>query len=328
MLLSDIKFEPRYSPHELLKAVTWLSSDVTETFAYATNYAIIGTNPETKMLRPNMLQLVNQPCHRQITANSHPFRSLVATECGWKRRSKAVGIGTRDLFEPFFNWLTKESFAKRFFAYADMDVGFVVSADMYTPLMQNIMIITRHFYEVHENGFIAFNALLEAGVPGDVAYPLAFNSTLSQKMPPNSKFTSMYSHRVTHLFGMEEFKNWINGDTGKVVKDDLNDPQHHYRVRRDYLGGKDLFWNKRVDAYAYAFDAGLISALMQMEDFRNELSVHRKGSDGTLYKAPNPFAPKIPGFVPPAANEVSNEEVLAVVGPYLARHLSQFRKES
>jgi hypothetical protein len=308
-LIKNLSFAPLHADKELETAIAWLNNPSRrETFFYATNFALIHND--------DVFEYTNQPCHREIMGTGTSRRSLVATESGVSRRTTAVGIGDIGLFQPFFDWFTTESFASQFILWSDVSVGFVVSADVYTPLLQNIMIMTRHFYEVHENAFKNFNKMVQAGVSGDIAYPIAFNSNASTSSPTNAKFQSMYSHRVTHLFDFDAFKNFVSGVVGKATPD-INEPSRHYRTFKDYNGGRNIFWDKNVPTYHITTEAAIVSTLMSMSKFRDVLSEYRKGKTGGFYKAPNPFAPTPQGFVAPSPTEVSIEEAIDVVAPFL-----------
>jgi len=315
MNLKDIIFTPQHTEEQLSQAVSWLQdAKVKATFAYAANFMILA--------KAGQSEKVNQPCHREISYDNRVGKALVATECGWGRRRWTIGAGNEDLFRPFFDYLTKESFAKDFFLYADIRDGFVVSSDIFAPLLQNIMIMTRHFYEVHEDGFKTFNDMVAKGISGDIAYPLCFNSSLSVKSLPNSKFSSHYSHRVTHLFNLEAMRKFLGGDVGAVTKPFINDPQHHYRNRADYLGGRNIFWDAVVTSYVYAQDYGLVAEVLAMPEFREALSTYRKVNNATAYTPPNPFAPKPVGLVVPSEGEISNQEAVDVLAPFLQTFFS------
>lgn len=297
----------------------WLDENSSR-FGDAANFAIIGTDSVGEVV---VVEHVAMVCHRLIKDTHARARSLVATECGWKRSTH----NSASLVQPFFDWLTKESPYASFIVWADINTGFVVSADVYAPLMQNIMILTRHFYEMPKFCFERFNRMIGLGVPGDIAYPIAFN-TSARNSNENVKFTSYCSHTVSHLFSLPAFKNFVDGELG--TDPDVDKPSEHYRERTNYSGGYRLFWPdpEAVPSYLnYSSDTGLISALMEMEDFRNALAELRKSRQIEAYKAPNPFAPKSAAAPTIAPNEVTVFEAVEVVAPFLTQLLYSPRKE-
>lgn len=329
MNLSEINFNPKYTEEEMEAALDFLSGSAA--FSGMANFCVVGTRGEEVMTST----FLSKPCHRAITdimsrsLRSGSYRSLVATEAGWKRRHKAMAkTPSSELVRPFFDWLTKESFAKRFFVLADIEKGFVVSADMYTPLLQNIMILTRHFYEKPDLLFETFNSLVAKGVPGDVAYPIAFNSNILAGVM-DQKFQSYYSHNMTHLFSLNAFKNFVSGELGTANPANLNDTALHYRSNTSYIGGNRLFFDiaDKVDTLNYAWEGGLVRDLHLVKEFTDALAESRKGERSAVYKAPNPFAKRQVTPSTPVAGEITCKEAIEILGPFLGKYLYQERKE-
>jgi len=311
--IKGLDFNPKHTEEQVATCVSWLR-DNKKHFGYAANFMILA--------REDQRECMSQPCHREISYEIRSDRSLVATECGWSRRRQAIGKGSKELFQPYFDFLTKTSPFAPYIVFSDIDDGFVVSADIYAPLLQNIMIMTRHFYEVHEDGFKTFNDFVEKGINPDIAYALAFNSSLSTKSLLNSKFQSYYSHRVTHLFNLSAFQNFLTGNPGKATEKDINKPSEHYRTRRDYLGGRSIFWDFDVPSSIYTQEYGLVKDCLKFPAFVSALKEFRHGNEESFYKPPNPFAPKPVGFIPTAADEITNREAVEVLAPFLNQHFS------
>ncbi len=323
MKISEINFDPRWSSQELAFAISWLEQS-SPRFNEAANFCIVGTQTVGNGMEVVHENHIGRVCHRYIKDTTFNARSLVATECGWKRAGHSA-----DLIAPFFNWLVNESPYRSFIIWSDVYRGFVVSADVYTPLMQNIMIITRHFYEGSKISFERFNKMVGLGVPGNIAYVLAFNSSVRSHQE-NSKFISVCSHTVSHLFDLPSFQNFCDEDIGENWL--VNSEALHYRNDTNYSGGYRLFWADSENVPSYQFfsaEARLIPSLMEKEEFRNVLSEYRKGKQVAAYAAPNPFAPK--SAAPPtlSPNEVTVGEAIEVVAPFLGKILCHnTRKEA
>lgn len=320
MKLSEFKFEPQHTQEELDTAVAWLT-DNSKGFQGTTNFAIVGGS--------TLVPHIRAVCHRNIELTSATKRSVVATDIGWKRNAKTVSGETAyvETVRPFFDWLTKDSLYKDFILWSDIEHGFVVSADVYTPLMQNLMILTRHFREVPLLAFEAFNSMLANGVPGDIAYPIVFNTTIGQGGREDDKFGPYYAHRVTTLFGLEDYKLWLDRDVGKrgTAAINLNDKSKHYRANKHYAGGSVLFLTEdpRMGGYMqYNCDRGLVASCMSLKEFRDALATSRKGKHVEAYKAPNPFAPTPPAAPSIGPLEITNKEAIEVLGPFLRDYFS------
>lgn len=319
MKIAEVNFDPRHSREEVAKAVEWLATNKHK-FHAAANFVIVGT--ETVGLGSEVVfeKHIGRVCHRYIKDTMFNARSVIGTECGWARSNKTI-----EDVAPFFDWFVKESFASRFILTADINHGFVVSADTFAPLMQNIMIVTRHFYEGSKASFAAFNQMVLNGIPGDVAYPIAFNTSVRSGVD-TAKFSSYCSHTVTHLFSLAAFQNFVDGELGPNYSDV---EAYLYRVNTNYRGGYMLFWpDSEVPSFMnFTYDCNLIPELMKIEEFRNALAKSRKGKQIEAYQAPNPFAPKSTAAPSLAPNEVTCAEAIEVVAPFLGTYLYSSRKE-
>lgn len=324
MRIKDLTFVPLSTESEVDLGWEWLI-DNKDYFKNTSNFAIVGGDVLTSY--------IHLPCHRMIKNTSVDLRSCVATECGWQRRFDN-DISKRRDFEPFFEWLTKRSVYSRFILKANLDIGFIVSADVHTPLMQNILIITRHFYEVPLEAFKVFNKMVEEGISEEIAYPLVFNTSISSGYDTTtSQFKTHAGHRVSPPFTLEAYRNFLLGEGGQGLGESLNNPDLHYRRSTDYKGGSYLFW----DIVYGLFDTRpwFISELMQQKDFKDVLASYRKGkTNPAMYVPPNPFAPKPQGTLQnlPPPGQISNEEAIALLPAYLSSILADSgltdRKES
>lgn len=271
-------------------------------------------------------------CHRAITTAT-AGADLVATECGWNR---TVGTGqkkTKDLVRPFLLWFLNDTPYGHFVVNRDdpewiLDNGFIVSTDVPAPLLQNVMIITRHFHEVYEFVFRRWNSLVETGTDPALAYSLLFNTGYSCYTTERSTevFASYCGHRAHPAFDFNAIRRFKDGDVGPLYMKhahtpDLNDPRCHYRHRVDYKGGLRAFITEEdgypANPYLVQNPAGIVKDLMKDDAFKAALSAFRKqGTTGESYRPPNPFlrSPTKPTL---QAGQVTYEEVFEMVVPYV-----------
>jgi hypothetical protein len=293
MNINDIPFEPRFSEKEMKAAKDFLIEEKPK-FGMTANFAIVTEDGIAHHHR-------SQQCHRGISLAMDAWgpRSLVATENGTLRKSGRK----QELTEGFLRWFVQESYYGRFIVEKDLDFcrnyGFIISADIAAPLLQNICIITRHFYEVCSQAFSKFDELIASGVPGNVAYPFCFNTGWSDGMNTEISVVQPKSgHRATPLFNLEAFRNFLSGDLGTLTKIEFALPHEHYRVNKAYTGGTKFFFNNFADS-PYQYDIGkkhiLYNLVATSQEFRNGLAEYRGEGSVVAYRPPNPFAPKAPG---------------------------------
>lgn len=299
MNINDIPFNPRYTKEEFLLAKTWLVENQSR-FAHTANFCIVTNGVVTD-------ERIHQTCHKNITNPVHDSgRSLVATETGWRRHLHGSMRRTADDVRGWITWLVQVSPWARFIVNRDdlefcLNYGLIVSADMPTPLMQNIMILSRHAYECGDHAFKKFDELIAKGVPGKIAYVLCFNTTWSHPWVPQigSLVTSVSGHRAAHLFNMNAFKNFMEGELSTATECKFTEIEN-YRCNKNYMGGLKFFFKKEETRHSYGYDTGKYhffhEALKSDEDFRSALSSYRHSSKETgVYKPPNPFTPRAVG---------------------------------
>lgn len=313
MNLRDLKFEPKFSPENVEKAKQWLVSNKSR-FKFTANFAVFSSSGK-------MSEFVNQACHYNIQYPNIMNRELVATECAWDRLTNG---SSRDWARPVLNWLLKESYFGRFILNRDdpefcLEYGFIVSADVWTPLFQNIMIMTRAFMENGTGSFRKFGELVTQGVPGDLAFALTFTTNYNNLTLDTHPVDWRGSgHRTTQTFRKDSLLNFLHGETCKDEKI-LNDPKNHYRHYKSYGGGSKIFWDSDP---SYLGPSTFIDDFLTDKtcDFRATLSAYRKQTtQQAMYKAPNPFAKRDPNAVPVGHNQISYKELWEVFVPWFLK---------
>jgi hypothetical protein len=310
MKVSDIPFNPDCPEKVFNAAKKWLKDNYSR-FTGTANFAIFDQDGEHK---PRFAAA----CHSGIASPGIENRCVVATSNGRKYRADPL---SPEQVEPFLRWFLYESYMGRFILNRDdfvfcRDYGFIVSADVYTPLMQNIMITSRHFKECHVRSFEKFNELVAAGVPGDLSYVVCFlsywsyNSNLSEK----SAFRNYGGHRASDVFNLPSLKLFMAGELGTHVGKIITDEKYFYRKKSEYNGGKQFF--KKNDYNSTTFVQDLLPT---DKECRERLSAYRKHtSSGEMYKPPNPFQRS---FSPQPENtdplDANYTEVFEVILPYM-----------
>lgn len=333
MNVNELVFEPNCPPEVIEAAKNWFIAKK-GSFKSTTNFAVFATDGFYN-------EYLKQICHRRIREDDLIDRCLVATEIGIHRRANEVdrirgagsfensGSMTWDTALPFLNWFLYESYVGRFILNRD-DVDFVkqygilVSADIPAPILQNAMIISRHFLEAKEDSFIQFKKLLDNGVNGNIAYALCFNSTYSI---PGSKLNTTVrtctGHRAHPLWCLGAFRNFLVGELGDASPAIKKiEAGKTYRTDHDYSGGWRLFFNVNNDIGLFGTTTDyrhFIYDLVALPEFREALSSRRKSvGKEVMYHPPNPFKPPEPGTRDtPNSDEVSNTELFEFVGPWL-----------
>ncbi len=257
---------------------------------------------------------VNATCHRAIETNTHVERNLVWSWLGT--------VHPVELITPFIKWFVQESNYSRFILNRDnldevLRLGIFVSADMPAPLLQNMMIITRHVVEVSAISFRMFNELTERGIIPALAYSMCFNSGMSNRghtdvdalmrMPVHT----YGGHRVQ---GLLTVAGLINQEKG-ILFDNLKDLpvgfSTTYRVNPDYKGGYRIYGRNSE------FPDESIISWLSIPELTQAIAASRNGGKPDMYKPPNPFtaANRRPGEIGP--NDISYKELLEIVIPFL-----------
>jgi hypothetical protein len=175
------------------------------------------------------------------------------------------------------------------------------------------MILSRHFYEVCPEAFEVFNKLRALGVPGSVAYPVAFNTTFGCNTEYGEKkltdvVVPKYNHRLFPLFkSMEDFKNFITGNAVGLRQSDKL-----YTSNATTNGPSRLFHATNVGGQGNF--ASLL--LTQDTDFKQMLREHR-GEDIKITAVTNPFIVRNRYSLTPSPTDVTYGELFDVIVPYL-----------
>lgn len=325
MNIRDIPFKPRATPEQIAKGKQWLV-DNKKNFSYTANFAVFYESDDgTNLLSDDHM---GSACHYNICSNSrHGKRVLVATECAFKR---VYGENHKiDTILPFVKWLVQESYFSRFILNGDdpkwcAENGFIISADVWTPLMQNVCIVTRCFREYSVKCFTKFAELVSKGCPGDLAFALCFTANYSGATGDNHIVTWAGSgHRTTNTFRLKSLENFLNWESKKDEKK-LTSDVNHYRNNSNYTGGSTIFWGgTEEEKLGHAGGGGykiFIDDLLEgnVFGFRDALRIHRqKGKQDEVYKAPNPFVKKPAGApVLPAPNQMTFKELFEFFVPW------------
>lgn len=332
MNIKEFVFEPKISAEAMAGAKKCLEELSKENSGRGsrTNFFTVYDNGTSS-------RFFQQGCHYSIGhgQGNDGKRALVVTEGnGWNRRT---GV-TRDDVKGFAHYLTQVHHLGRFIVNRDdidecLDSGYVISADIPGPWLQNICIMTRHFYEVEGCSFRKFNELVEAGIDPDLAYLCTMNtgfSLMTQSVPGAGTFrddyaiTSYGGHRATGMLGLGALENFIKDH---VVTDKS---AQNWRDNQIYSGGSMMYEVVRK-VYGQKSDT-LPADLIKNEDFKKVLSAYRKESTaGEMYRPPNPFARKSPvayGMLNgvPEGNGMTNKEFFTVAVPFVNELVKEWRR--
>lgn len=314
MNINDIPFSPKYTKDEVHLAEQWLRDNV-HTFRGTANFGVLEDG--------KILPFTRQSCHREIANRVGKGRSLVATEIG---SARAMREARPEVTVPFLKWFLHDSPYARFILTKDLapaiTYGIVVSTDVAAPLLQNIMIISRHFYEVSDAAFLKFNELTGNGCDPMAAYPLCFNTTFSNPLTKgNHLVQSWHNHRAHPLFNLKAFKNWMQGELGTQTTFTFDKEREHYRNNNKYTGGTLFFFDRPdvVTPHEYDHDGKhfLYDLVFNNKEFRDALSAHRGSSETVKYSPPNPFAPRVAG---PKPHEISFSELWEFALPWCLKN--------
>lgn len=317
-------------------AKKWLDENQPN-FHTTSNYVIVADDGKVE-------QQIGRICHRSISESSTKkgTRACVGTEIGLRRRSEQPthqGPGayrqalTWDVADPFLKWFLHESYMSPFIINRDdiefvKNKGIIVTADVAAPLLQNIMIVSRHFYEIRPECFEKWNELTANGIDPLFAYLCTFCTGYSAYgAKEQSAVVSYWGHRAHILSTLPACLKALNGEIGNMCSLDFSDTSNHYRNSTAYSGGVKFFHNHGdglPDNYAtYGLPTPyrhFVYQLMDRSSFKDALKVHRQGGDAPdLYKPPNPFVKVEAGITKPQNDEVSYKEFYDFVVPWFYR---------
>lgn len=313
MLISEIPFNPQFSEEELLRAKSFFK-DKDLYFAGVANYALVCISPGG---RADICTYKNQMCHRSFGSNGVINPSLVATECGWKRAGKE-----RDTVRGFLDYVLS-SYIGHVIVLRDpefiLDNGFIISLDFPAPLLQNLMIMTRHFYEIPPRTFLLFDKAVSEGLHPDVAYQIFFCSTFSASIGDQGlsyPVQPSYGHRAHGLMNAKDMDLFIRREIGPFYAGS----KKNYRKDCSYVGGSGVFANRppiKDHGYITSHVGGtdtIVDDLHNDEEFVSALRKFRNG-DSDVYRPPNPFVSSSAPVL--KAGQITQKEVLEFMIPWI-----------
>ncbi len=327
MKMQDIPFKPRFSPEKYEEAKNWLKTR-RHNFAGTANYCIYSDSQGPS-------EYLIQQCHRAISTTFARDRCLVATEIGIFRATDN-NKSWQSVYRPFLQWLLRESPYRYFILNRDdfdfcFNYGLIVSADVYTPILQNIMIISRHFYECRAEVFKKFNHFIESGIHPSIAYQCTFNTTFSLKdlKPYETQLLQVYAgHRAQGTPCLDSLTNMVEEEIGPILTKRLA-KRETYRTDSNYTGGTLIFssLNALKGAYDFIQPTYITNSLFDNDLFRRSLSAYRKKTtQNEFYRPPNPFTGP-PAPTRPGAKQMTYKEFWEVGVPFIQRVVVEKRRE-
>lgn len=325
MQINDFSYTPLHTEENMEAAKKWLVEAISaKDFTSTANFAFIDTDSKVQAY-------FGEACHNVMCCSATPQKTsvLVATEvylhqenridnqkyCRYDNDYKFIRYDkSAELMMPFFEWVVYESVYGRFILNRDdresVETGFIVSSAVPASIMQSIMILSRHFYEVCPESFEAFNRLRSIGVPGSVAYVVSFNTAygcntdygpIGMKKPVTGK----WGHRLFAIPATtKELHNFITGNaTG------LNQRNQAYCDYPSTQGTSTLFCNRNLGGQP-PFTKQLI---MNDAPFAEMLRQYRGGNTGTSII--NPFVRN--NGRTPLPTDVTYDELFNFVIPFL-----------
>lgn len=260
---------------------------------------------------------IGRACHSTIGSMPDEHRHAVATENGATRSGKDLKN-----VELFLEWLLYHSPYSMFIVNRNdfdfcLNHGFIVSGMAPYKLLQNLMIITRHFKECHENCFKTFDDLvLNHGVDPLVAYSCLFNSNISSKAGsyqsteahPSTVYQDHGAHRVTTTYTLEGLLNIVKGNL-------IAEPGEPYIELASIQGGSKLW--KSGGKVSFSIQG------MEYPGLNKAIRISRGEAvdDVKIYHPPNPFAPKT--YRTDMAKRFTCDEAVKVAIPWLDAALKE-----
>lgn len=267
----------------------------------------------------------NLGCHYNIAQGTRQGPggdkpSIVLTEVAIVRASGG-DLKVQDDMRFFLNWFLKDSHFGRFVLNRDEVITdyVIISADIPAPLLQNMCIITRHFYECNHEAFAGFRKMVEGGTDGHITYSIWFNTNLSFKFSsPTLRPTQVLSesgHRAWSLWrDTEAFKNFVNGEFGKAISE-----QQTYREHQTIFGGVSYCYTKPYtpNAGCYRDKYFTMELMREDENFKKELLKLRKAVPQPEPEIRNPFLQQARPSFKYEDHVVTKEEMMEFVIPYM-----------
>jgi hypothetical protein len=244
----------------------------------------------------------NQACHASLTSmEQKAYDTVIATENGLNR---LVLKPKKDNYKPFLSWLLYDSPYGEFILNREdfdfcLDYGFVISGGLPQPLLMNICILSRHFYEIPVDSFKAFNKLTSDGIDPTVCYSMLMNR---YGVDDTGIWQSYGGHRAAPAYSPVVLKNIYNGVYGKDVE------RRTMKDIKSIYGASKLFDNNQYNAFTHW--------AQDDEDFRKALKESR-GVPVETYRPPNPFVKNLNADSAIRPGQFTNKECVDFVIPYL-----------
>jgi len=252
-----------------------------EAFSHTANWVYWPKKTELSMY-------IGQACHFRLPMMP---RGSYSRPLGLENGAKRKGIKkhfTATL--PFLSWFLYYSPYGEFilnrndFKYC-AKYGFIVSGSLPQPILMNLCIISRHFYEISTHAFELFNKVtLEDGIDPTIAYSVIFNTyTLAIEGLNNRNSTQRYygyaGHRVSEAYSPPILLNIFRGVYGKATLSSM-------KTHKTIYGASDLFKTGMDRLHR------LTEWARESQEFQNSLALWREAKKGNVpkvYRPPNPF---------------------------------------
>lgn len=291
--IKGFTFKNNSTPEAIERAKGWLTDPETWKKISKTNYTqyhSLGNFLIVDDDGKDAFEEVNWACHANLN-NTNKKASCVAlysfTEAheNWKR---------------FFKYLTEESFAADFIL-AVTERGFVVSSDIPGGLLHAIAMMSRSPRQFREEYFLRFNQLLDAGIPGDIAYLCTF---CINGYTPSEPVVPSVDHRPWTLPNISGMKMFLSGEFSCSSLTTFRETSSQYCS--GFLPSGDYSYD--LNRNRFFFDE-----LLPDENFFTAFSEYKKSKVAKEgYKPPNPFS-KIP---PLKEGDVTLQELDEFILPY------------
>jgi hypothetical protein len=245
------------------------------------------------------------------------YSKPLALENGARRKRKR---GHLRATLPFLTWFLYHSPYGEFilnrndFKYCAR-YGFIVSGSLPQPILMNLAIISRHFYELSTTCFELFNKVtLEDGIDPTIAYSVIFNTyTLALEGLNDKTSTLRYygyeCHRVSFPYSPPALLNIFNGVYGRA-------PRLSMKNHKTVYGAKDLFKTNAEEINS------LTDWTKKSQEFQKSLELWRKAKKDNLkvYRPPNPFIMENQ-TARLKEGEFTNQEAIEFVLPWLDTYI-------
>lgn len=239
MQINEMPLTIRASPEVIQKATDWLVSNK-DKFTRTCNFAVFGGDERKEFLA--------SVCHANMATSyiDNGLRDVITTDVAVERQIKE-GYGDTDLYRPFLKWLVEGSVFSRFILTdlsLAMDGGIVITSDAPSPLVQNILIMSRYVREVPPEVFKLFNSLSEKYSP-EAAFCFTFGTQAAYwnraggdvECPTFYLDSLCYAqswHKAWGLFpNLSSLKNFLSGNFINMNPS----PSYHYRNHATTMGG-------------------------------------------------------------------------------------------